>query len=324
MSLRYAVVLAIAAGSLPAAAQPQIAASIQDLGTLGGDRSVAYDVNNRGEVVGVSTDASGEERGFLWTRRDGLIDLKLPFQAAPYDINNRGQIVGQYFIGAVSYAFLWSVHTGFVDLGADRAAAAINDRGQIAGSCGGGTLPARACLYSDGTWTELGTLGGPTSEALAINNRGEVVGASTGTDDFLHAFYWSADTGMIELTGLGQSTAAVGINAAGTIIGWSTKAVLGTVHAVRWNAGQLSILDEGISRAAAINARAQTVGEVGELSDTLAALWTKQGRIVLGTLGGHASAAYAINARGDIVGVSQIANGARRATLWRVRPASVF
>ena len=39
---------------------------IVDLGTLGGSRSSAYGINNRGQVVGVAETADGDLHAFLW------------------------------------------------------------------------------------------------------------------------------------------------------------------------------------------------------------------------------------------------------------------
>jgi len=48
--------------------------TITDLGTLGGSFSEAHDVNERGQVVGESTTASGEFHAFLW-EKGTMIDL---------------------------------------------------------------------------------------------------------------------------------------------------------------------------------------------------------------------------------------------------------
>jgi probable HAF family extracellular repeat protein len=42
--------------------------AMTDLGTLGGNYSVAVVINERGQVVGYSLTASGEEHAFLWTQ----------------------------------------------------------------------------------------------------------------------------------------------------------------------------------------------------------------------------------------------------------------
>lgn len=54
-----------------------------DLGTLGGIFSRALGVNNRGQVVGGSITAAGERRGFVWTAREGMVDLNQRLRHAP-------------------------------------------------------------------------------------------------------------------------------------------------------------------------------------------------------------------------------------------------
>ncbi len=65
------VVVALLVGAQPAsgrqAADGQY--SITDLGTLpGGGDSYAHDINNRGQVVGYSYTASGEQHAVLWSK----------------------------------------------------------------------------------------------------------------------------------------------------------------------------------------------------------------------------------------------------------------
>jgi uncharacterized membrane protein len=72
---------------------------IIDLGTLGGDESVANDINDLGEVVGWSYDSIDKMRGFI-DRGDG-IEALMPVMQGEYaanGINNHTHVVGE-FIG---------------------------------------------------------------------------------------------------------------------------------------------------------------------------------------------------------------------------------
>jgi probable HAF family extracellular repeat protein len=75
---------------------------MQDLGTLGGQHSYAYDINDSGLVVGRSETTAGSNatRAFIWSSVNGLQDLNAvvtgtgwTFQEA-HAINDRGQIAG--------------------------------------------------------------------------------------------------------------------------------------------------------------------------------------------------------------------------------------
>ena len=82
---------------------------------------------------------------------------------------------------------------------------------------------------------DIGTLGGPYSEALGLNNRGQVVGVAS-TADSLHGFVWRrgvlVDLG-VAATGGPNGSRATDVNAHGLIVGGSDVAS-GENHAVLW------------------------------------------------------------------------------------------
>jgi probable HAF family extracellular repeat protein len=82
-----------------------------------------------------------------------------------------------------------------------------------------------AYLYSNGTVTDLGSLGGGGSDALAINNTGNIVGYSYTASGAQHAFLYANGT-MIDLGALtsGGSSHANAINNEGEIVGEATVA----------------------------------------------------------------------------------------------------
>jgi probable HAF family extracellular repeat protein len=82
------------------------------LGTLGGDYSTAYAINNRSQVVGHSKTASGSTHAYLYdegvmTDLNSLISPTLGWELLfAQDINDSGQIVGYGLIGGQGHAFL--------------------------------------------------------------------------------------------------------------------------------------------------------------------------------------------------------------------------
>jgi probable HAF family extracellular repeat protein len=110
-------------------------------------------------------------------------------------------------------------------------ATGLNDFGQAVGNANTGLLTTdHAFLYSNGTFTDLGSLFGTSTDAYAINASGQVVGSSG------DAFLWENGT-MVNLGVLppGHSSGASAINASGQVVGSSTLNLMGTLsHAFLW------------------------------------------------------------------------------------------
>lgn len=182
-----------------------------NIGTLGGPRAYAHDINLGRMVVGTSEADSAVHgnwfnRAFAWTPDGGL------------------------------------VHLGTLPAGSTSGASAVNEAGAVVGVSTRSTGYARAVLWSGGSPMDLGTLGGPSpnSEATDINDSGEIVGISSTSDEVTHAFYRSAGGILVDLGTLpgGWSSRANAINDEGVIVGASdidaNSPDAGIKHAVIW------------------------------------------------------------------------------------------
>lgn len=135
------------------------AAALTELGTFGGTSSIANDVDDAGNIVGMAQDASNTYQPFLRRMTDGMM-MPLPLAddvvgGGAWAMNDFGTIVGsvQHAGGASGYGVAWT-----------RAGELIN-------------LDA----WLDQTNPELGqywTLGNPT----AINESGQIVGTGIFND----------------------------------------------------------------------------------------------------------------------------------------------
>jgi len=82
-----------------------------NLGTLGGDWSTAWDINEHGQVVGYSSVEQGKSRAFYWDSENGMIELPtFGGNSLARSINNNGEIVGySYDTEGHFYPVLWTV-----------------------------------------------------------------------------------------------------------------------------------------------------------------------------------------------------------------------
>lgn len=254
--------------------------------TPGVSGNEARGINEAGQAVGQSIirfnpgPSGWRARATVWsgTTLTVLDPLLETTHSAASDINDSGQIVGRSIIGSFSGAYhatLWNGTTP-TDLGANSAAFAINNTGQIAGNRNSsgvlGAAGTHATIWNGATPTDLGTLGGSKSEAYDINDSGLVVGYSyTSGDAEMHGTLWNG-AGPIDLGTLGGTfSTAVSINNSGMIVGYSRTINNSSVHATLWDGSEIidlnslldaSVIDDGwlLETAYGINDNGWIVG----------------------------------------------------------------
>ncbi|HTF96011.1 MAG TPA: hypothetical protein VL995_07765 [Cellvibrio sp.] len=162
----------------------------------GDENSVAVDINNRGEVVGISGPYPSEstlgERSVIWDRHSRVTVIpQFPDSTGsrPFAINNAGQVIGAANMPEGGYSYIWDRERGLRPLEGLRSdsfisPSALNDHGVVVGSSSfyDGNYGSHAVLWSEETGTvDLGDLPGGTenSHAYDINNHRQIVGNAT-------------------------------------------------------------------------------------------------------------------------------------------------
>lgn len=172
--------------------------------------------------------------------------------------------------------------------------------------------PGHAFLYSAGTMTDLGTLGGLSSSASSINATGTVAGSAATASGVSHAFvdHGGVMTDLGTLDGASASSNALAINGSGQVAGWSTApGGTGNVAALFANGAitDIGTIDGGTSSVAnGINAAGVVIGNSDTAASDEHGFVYQNGTVTdIGTLGGPNSSVDAINDNGVVAGSSQ-------------------
>jgi len=227
---------------------------IQDLGTLGGEDSVAEDINNQGQIAGMAKAEDETRHSVIW-QDDIIQDLGLfdGHENGAKGINESGQVVGQWYNpGGGDYAFFWD-NGAWQDLdswgtlgGTGTSVSAINDLSQITGASKASDGADYACIWENGSMQPLSswTFPGNDNYGHDINNYGQVVGGRSTSVGEQHAFLWE-DNQFKNLGNLGgRSASANSINSYGQIVGWSFDGTGPELQAFIWENNVMTNLNE--------------------------------------------------------------------------------
>jgi probable HAF family extracellular repeat protein len=223
---------------------------IQNLGSLGGNESVGFDVNGHGQIVGLAANSvpdpasmfglATQTRPFVW--KDGVmrdLDTLGGTDGVAFLMNERGQIMGQFYLKGTTTidSIFWDEDGNATDIGSlggtnsncgQQACGPywMNNRGQVVGNS---TLAGEAVhhgfLWNRGKLTDLGTLGGDSSDANSINDSGVAVGRADVPGSLTHhGILWTPKHGVMTTTDLGvigsdACSTAYSINSSGQIVG---------------------------------------------------------------------------------------------------------
>jgi len=233
------------AGLQPGSNLPEVNAFLYSNGTMvnltpGAVNAGAQGINSAGQVVGWYSNygsmpngtSLGPTQPFLYS--NGTMTNLGSFPAGsvtfPVAINASGQVVGYTYQLGITGEQPFLIQNGSTTIfDISGAFVSINGNGQAVGLQYLSDTNSDAIYYSNGTFIDLGTLGGPNGAADGINSLGQIVGTAQTANGATHAFIYS-DGEMTDLNSLIDPSlgwtleTARAINDSGQIVGWGTNA----------------------------------------------------------------------------------------------------
>jgi len=259
--------------------------------TTGPNHSMAYSVNNHGEVVGLIGDEANSRFLGWYTDKNAYNVFNLAADS-----------------GVPLYSSLYPV--------------SVNDSGQMCGYYATHGAPEQRAFYlSSGSSAvkDLGSLGGADCLAHAINSRGQVVGISSTAAGSEHAFLSAPDGGVLsDIAPTYSFSGAMGVNSVGQVTGW-IDVIGGAQHAFLTDPNGGTVHDLGASggtygEGMAVNDSGIVVGDFVTPTNVVNGFVLRNGKLVnLNTLvpgnsGVVIRAATAISNTGFIAGVGRLVN----------------
>ena len=205
-----------------ALAEPQY--TLVDLGSLGGDWTIAYGINAVGDVVGVSTTTvAGPQHAFLGTRVGHISTFIRQEWRAP---RSRSTTQDELWvrIPAITRTASFYQDGQVTGMPGSVVGTAVNQAGAVAGTA---FMPYQSpMLYVNGSVRDISPFSPAIGLATDVNNLGHAVGYASGLEQGApnQAFFYNGQTSSLLSLPAAIYSAAYGVNDHDAVVGEMTVA----------------------------------------------------------------------------------------------------
>lgn len=217
------------------------------IGSYNGNTTGARNINSSGQIEGNLSNGDI----YVWT--NGMYaDYGMPLGGSSnkaYGFNDSGMITGQVKLAnGVVHGFLYNPASGgsYTDIGTLSGNASdtsygssINASGQIEGDSTTSAGTTHAFIWTNGTFRDLGTFGGPSSSGVALNNAGHATGTAQDANGNSNLFFWNGTTLVNGGTLGGNFANSSAINNLDQIVGRSLLSDNVTYNAFLYSSGTM-------------------------------------------------------------------------------------